>query len=96
MHLSGTSLYCVCLILVCLGGKWSGEWQISKNFGACGASGKFFSKFRETLIHPNRVRDSHSTLAGSRAVTLGGQVPPNAAAPRLCRANPDLILIYPE
>ena len=33
-------------------GKWSGEWQISKNFGACGASGKFFSKFRETLRHP--------------------------------------------
>jgi len=28
-------------------------WQISKNFGACGASAKFFSKFRETLRHPN-------------------------------------------
>ena len=44
----------------------------------------------------SRVRDSHSTLAGSRAVTLGGQVPPNAAAPRLCRAKPDLILINPN
>jgi len=41
-------VYCVCL-----GGKWSGEWQISRNFGACGAAGKFFSKFRETLACPN-------------------------------------------
>ncbi len=41
-------VYCVCL-----GGKWSGEWQISRNFGACGAAGKFFSKFRETLANPN-------------------------------------------
>ena len=50
--LSGTcvpiDVYCVCL-----GGKWSGEWQISRNFGACGATGKFFSKFRETLGNPN-------------------------------------------
>ena len=42
---------------VCLGNweasaKWSGEWQISRNFGACGAAGKFFSKFRETLANP--------------------------------------------
>ena len=33
--------HCIaCASLVCLGGKWSGEWQISKNFGACGASGR--------------------------------------------------------
>jgi hypothetical protein len=43
-------VYCVCL-----GGKWSGEWQISRNFGACGAAGKFFFKFRETLANPNAV-----------------------------------------
>ena len=46
--LSGT-----CVLRECLGGKWSGEWQISRNFGACGAAGKFFSKFRETLANPN-------------------------------------------
>jgi len=40
-------MYCVCL-----GGKWSDEWQILRNFGACGAAGKFFSKFRETLANP--------------------------------------------
>ena len=50
-----------------LGGKcrkWSGVWQISKNFGAYGASGKFFSKFRETLIHPTRVVDGGVTVTG--------------------------------
>ena len=30
-------------------------WQISKKFGTCGASGNFFSKFRETLIHPKLI-----------------------------------------
>jgi hypothetical protein len=50
-------VYCVCL-----GGKWSGEWQISRNFGACGAAGKFFSKFRETLANPN---SSVSTVAAA-------------------------------
>ena len=47
------SLSGACVLCVPRGGKWSGEWQISKNFGACGASGKFFSKFRETLTNPN-------------------------------------------
>ena len=37
-HAYPVHVYCVCL-----GGKWSGVWQISKNFGACGASGKLFS-----------------------------------------------------
>jgi hypothetical protein len=46
---------CTACNCVCLGGKWSGEWQISRNFGACGAAGKFFSKFRETLANPNQA-----------------------------------------
>jgi hypothetical protein len=54
---------------VCLGGKWSGVWQISKNFGACGASGKFFSKFRETLIHPNSQAYTGTSLMNSRQPT---------------------------
>ena len=33
-------------------GAVRGKFRKWKNFGACGASGKFFSKFRETLIHP--------------------------------------------
>jgi hypothetical protein len=51
-HAYPVHVYCVCLLGA---GKWSGVWHISKNFGACGASGKFFSKFRETLIHPKKT-----------------------------------------
>jgi hypothetical protein len=51
MHL----IPCLCTCTGCAweaSAKWSGEWQISRNFGACGAAGKFFSKFRETLANP--------------------------------------------
>jgi hypothetical protein len=54
--------YPVHVYCVCLGGKWSGEWQISKNFGACGASGNFFSKFRETLRHPKVKPNRHPVM----------------------------------
>ena len=53
MKNSVPSLSGTCVLCVPRGGKWNGEWQISKNFGTCGASGKFFSKFRETLTNPN-------------------------------------------
>ena len=63
MKNSVPSLSGTCVLCVPRGGKWNGEWQISKNFGTCGASGKFFSKFRETLANPNTggSRDTHGT-----------------------------------
>jgi hypothetical protein len=59
-------VYCVCL-----GGKWSGVWQVSnKYFGACGAYGKFFSKYRETLIHPKPGYSISNSTVYDTVVTL--------------------------
>ena len=44
-----------CVLHACVGAsaKWSGEWQISKNFGVCGASlANFYLNFAKLSATP--------------------------------------------